>query len=119
MSTFSIQAYIDIQPRIKPSEGRILTLLSEGGATLREVSERLSMPLQTASARLSELNDAGLVCQDKIHNVYTLTPLESIGVVKDARDWLRYKKWKKPGEANNYFGKEYRDTMDLEFEKQN
>jgi predicted transcriptional regulator len=108
-----------IQPRIKPSEERILTLLSEGEYNLRGVSRSLSMPLQTASARLSELHDAGLVNQNKMRDVYTLTPLESIGVVKDARDWLRFKKWKKLGEANNYFDKEYRDAMDLEFEKQN
>jgi predicted transcriptional regulator len=108
-----------IQPRIKPSEERILTLLSEGGHNLRETAERLSMPLQTASARLSELHDSGLITQGEMRGTYHLTPLDNVGVVKYARDRQRYEKWKKLGEANNYFGKEYRDAMDLEFEKQN
>lgn len=118
MSHFSIEAYIAIQPDIKPTEELILSLLSRGGATLREVSERLSMPLQTASARLSELHDKGLVHQSEYHKAtYTLTPPENVGRVKEERDRKRYEKWKKLGEVNNYFGKDYRDAMDLELNK--
>ena len=119
MSRFSIEAYKLIQPHIKPSEERILTLLSQGEMNLRGVSELLSMSLQTASARLSELHDAGLVTQGELRGTYYLTPLESIEAVKYKRDRQRYDKWKKLGEVNNYFDKEYRDAMDLEFDKNN
>ena len=45
------------------------------------------------------------------------------GIQRSANDDLNNllpsrRKWKKLGEANDYFGKEYRDAMDLEFEKQ-
>tara|TARA_R110000744_G_scaffold96187_4_gene185904 strand:- start:6851 stop:7261 length:411 start_codon:yes stop_codon:yes gene_type:complete len=113
MSKFSIQAYIDIQPSIKPSEELIMSLLSRGGATLREVAERLSMPLQTASARLSELHDRGFIHQSEYHKAtYTLTPPENVGRVKEARDKKRYEKWYKLGIIEGYFGKETRDLMD-------
>ncbi len=118
MSKFSIQAYIEIQPSIKPSEERILTLLSERGATLKDVSQSLSMPLQTASARLSELHDSGLITQGELRGTYYLTPLNNIRAVKYKRDRQRYDKWKKLGEANNYFGKEYSNAMDLFYENQ-
>ena len=118
MSKFSIQAYIDIQPRIKPSEERILTLLSEGGATLRDVSERLSIPLQTASARLSELHDSGMIHQSE-HNTakYHLTPLENIASVKYKRDRKRFDKWKKLGEDRGFFGMAQADLLDEYYDK--
>ena len=118
MSKFSIQAYIDIQPRIKPSEARILTLLSEGGATLRNVSERLSIPLQTASARLSELHDSGMIHQSE-HNTakYHLTPLENIASVKYKRDRKRFDKWKKLGEDRGFFGMAQADLLDEYYDK--
>tara|TARA_R110000796_G_scaffold248807_1_gene375898 strand:+ start:419 stop:829 length:411 start_codon:yes stop_codon:yes gene_type:complete len=119
MSKFSIEAYIDIQPHIKPTEEIILSLLSRGGATLKEVSERLSMPLQTASARLSELHDSGLIHQSE-HNSskYHLTPLENISSVKYKRDRKRYDKWKKLGEERGYFGMAQADLMDEYYDKE-
>ena len=116
MSKFSIQAYIDIQPRIKPSEERILTLLSEGGATLREVSENLSMPLQTASARLSELHDSGLIHQLDDAK-YLLTPFIKIDSVKYKRDRKRFDKWKKLGDERGYFSMAQADLMDEYYDK--
>mgnify|MGYP003667164420 FL=1 len=116
MSIFSLQAYIDIQPNIKPSEERILTLLSEGGATLREVSENLSMPLQTASARLSELHDSGLIHQLDDAK-YLLTPFIKINSVKYKRDRKRFDKWKKLGEDRGYFSMAQADLMDEYYDK--
>ena len=116
MSHFSIQAYIDIQPHIKPSEERILTLLSEGGANLREVSESLSMPLQTASARLSELHDAGLIHQQD-DTKYLLTPFIKIASVKYNRDRKRFEKWKKLGEDRGYFSMAQAELMDEYYDK--
>ena len=116
MSKFSLQAYIDIQPHIKPSDERILTLLSEGGATLREVSESLSMPLQTASARLSELHDSGLIHQLDDAK-YLLTPFIKIDSVKYKRDRKRFDKWKKLGEDRGYFSMAQADLMDEYYNK--
>ena len=116
MSKFSLQAYIDIQPHIKPSDERILTLLSEGGATLREVSESLSMPLQTASARLSELHDSGLIHQLDDAK-YLLTPFIKIDSVKYKRDRKRFDKWKKLGEDRGYFSMAQADLMDEYYDK--
>jgi Mn-dependent DtxR family transcriptional regulator len=117
MSKFSIEAYIEIQPSIKPTEEMILSLLSKRGATLREVAERLSMPLQTASARLSELHDSGLIHQSEHHKAtYHLTPFENIASVKYKRDRRRYEKWNKLGIEKGYFGKEMRDLMDNYFD---
>jgi|TARA_R110000751_G_scaffold1166_3_gene4519 hypothetical protein len=118
MSIFSLQAYIDIQPNIKPSEERILTLLSEGGATLRGVAESLSMPLQTASARLSELHDSGLIHQLDDAK-YLLTPFIKINSVKYKRDRKRFDKWKKLGEDRGYFSMSQADLMDEYFKQQN
>ena len=116
MSKFSLQAYIDIQPHIKPSDERILTLLSEGGATLREVSESLSMPLQTASARLSELHDSGLIHQLDDAK-YLLTPFIKIDSVKYKRDRKRFDKWKKLGDERGYFSMAQADLMDEYYNK--
>ena len=116
MSKFSLQAYIDIQPHIKPSDERILTLLSEGGATLREVSESLSMPLQTASARLSELHDSGLIHQLDDAK-YLLTPFIKIDSVKYKRDRKRFDKWKKLGDERGYFSMAQADLMDEYYDK--
>ena len=116
MSHFSIQAYIDIQPHIKPSEERILTLLSEGGANLREVAQMLSMPLQTASARLSELHDSGLIHQQD-DTKYLLTPFIKISSVKYKRDRKRFDKWKKLGEDRGYFSMAQADLMDEYYDK--
>ena len=116
MSKFSLQAYIDIQPHIKPSDERILTLLSEGGATLREVSESLSMPLQTASARLSELHDSGLIHQLDDAK-YLLTPFIKIDSVKYKRDRKRFDKWKKLGDDRGYFSMAQADLMDEYYDK--
>lgn len=118
MSHFSIEAYIAIQPRINPLEEVIMSFLSRGGATLREVAEQLSMPLQTASARLSELHDKGLVHQSEYHKAtYTLTPPENVGRVKEERDTKRYDKWYKLGVSENYFDREMRDLMDKLYDK--
>jgi DNA-binding transcriptional ArsR family regulator len=116
MSKFSLQAYIDIQPHIKPSDERILTLLSEGGATLREVSESLSMPLQTASARLSELHDSGLIHQLDDAK-YLLTPFIKIDSIKYKRDRKRFDKWKKLGDERGYFSMAQADLMDEYYDK--
>ena len=113
MSKFSIEAYIDIQPSIKPTEELILSLLSRRGATLHEVSESLLLPLQTASARLSELHDRGMVHQSEHNSAkYHLTPLENIASVKYTRDRKRFDKWKKLGEERGYFGMAQADLMD-------
>lgn len=104
MSEASIQAYKDIQPKVPKAEERILALLSDGvSRTLREVAKALSMPLQTASARLSELNDNGIVTAVTPYGHYIITPKDEVAHVKRTRDDNRYRKWLKLGERHGYF----------------
>lgn len=103
MSTLSKQAYIDIQPKIKPSEELILKAIRcYSSMTLRQVAERLQMPLQTASARLSELHDKGLVMQN-VDGQYYNTPNDDIEGVRRIREKNRFNKWQKLGEKLGYF----------------
>ena len=104
MSEASIKAYKDIQPQVPKAEERILALLSDGvSRTLREVAKALSMPLQTASARLSELNDNGIVSSVTAYGHYMITPKEDVAKVKRGRDNNRYRKWLRLGEKHGYF----------------
>lgn len=102
MSIQSNQAYKDIQPKIKPSEALIMNLLEEYNLPLRLVAKRLSMPLQTASARLSELHDKGLVMQ-KANGDYYKTPVDDVEGVRVIREKNRFNKWRRLGCKLGYF----------------
>ncbi len=115
MSFESVKAYINIVDEVKPLERKIIELLASGGFALRQVSSKLLMPLQTASARLSELHDRGIVEQKG--KKYYLTPVERIGEVKANRDNLRFDKWKKLGEKEGYFSRIDAERIDEFFER--
>ena len=74
------------------------------------------MPLQTASARLSELHDSGLIHQLDDAK-YLLTPFIKINSVKYKRDRKRFDKWKKLGEDRGYFSMAQADLMDEYYDK--
>ena len=104
MSLESIKAYASIQDGINAKEGKVLDALDGCGLTLREVAQHTSMPIQTTSARLSELHDKGYVHQ-KEGGKYYITPLEMIREVRNMRDDERFKKWLKLGKKNNWLSK--------------
>ena len=61
------------------------------------------MPLQTASARLSEMHDEGIVSVGTTLGHYHVTPANEVANVKRTRDNNRYRKWLKLGEKHGYF----------------
>ena len=104
MSLESIKAYASIRADLNEKEGKVLDAVVLGGLTLREVAKETSMPIQTTSARLSELHDKGYVHQ-KEGGKYHITPLEMIREVRNMRDDERFKKWLKLGKKNNWLSK--------------
>jgi len=115
MSLESIKAYINIIDDVKPLEAKIVELLASGGSALRQVSSKLLIPLQTASARLSELHDRGIV--EQRGKKYYLTSVDRIEEVKTNRENLRFDKWKKLGEKENFFARLEADRMDEYFDR--
>jgi len=115
MSFESVQAYINIVDEVKPLERKIVELLASGGFALRQVSSKLLMPLQTASARLSELHDRGIVEQKG--KKYYLTSVDRIEEVKRNRQKIRFDKWVKLGEKENFFSKLEAQKLDEYFDR--
>jgi len=115
MSFESLKAYINIVDDVKPLERKIVELLASGGFTLRQVSSKLLMPLQTASARLSELHDKGIV--EQRGKKYHLTSVDRIEEVKRNREKIRFDKWVKLGEKENFFTKLETQKLDEYFDR--
>jgi hypothetical protein len=115
MSLESIKAYINIVDEVKPLERKIIELLASGGFALRQVSQKLYMPLQTASARLSELHDKGII--EQRGKKYYLTSVDRIQEVKKNRENLRFDKWVKLGEKENFFSKLEAQKLDEYFDR--
>jgi len=115
MSVESIKAYVNIVDEVKPLERKIIELLTSGGYALRQVSQKLLMPLQTASARLSELHDRGIV--EQRGKKYYLTSVDRIQEVKNKREQIRFDKWVKLGEKENFFSKLEAQKLDEYFDR--
>ncbi len=115
MSVESIKAYVNIVDEVKPLERKIIELLASGGYALRQVSQRLFMPLQTASARLSELHDRGIV--EQRGRKYYLTSVDRIEEVKRNRQKIRFDKWVKLGEKEGFFSKLEAQKLDEYFDR--
>tara|TARA_R110000787_G_scaffold43672_2_gene106966 strand:- start:2295 stop:2663 length:369 start_codon:yes stop_codon:yes gene_type:complete len=98
MSQFSIEAYIDVLPKIKPTEKLILQHISNWGSCgIKGISKAIPLPLQTASARLSELHDQGIVYQLPTGE-YAISDPSYVDQVKTERLEAKYLKWKKLGD---------------------
>ena len=73
MSNKSHRAHEEIKPKKQSMEQQIQAYLKEKGATSLQMLEfRLGLKVQTASARLSEMHDKGIVCFDQ-YGAYRLT----------------------------------------------
>lgn len=76
--------------------------ISRGYCSLEGLGNYLQLKHQTASARLSELCDMGVIFED--HNGYFhITPPDKIAQYAAMREDARYKKWRKLGDKNGWF----------------
>jgi len=103
MSKASILAHEEIKPKKLSIEQQIYSYLENNGATsLQMIEFHLGLKNQTASARLSEMHDKGIVCFDA-YGSYRVTHDET---EKREVEWLRmrdkYEKWKKQGVKNGW-----------------
>lgn len=68
-----------------PTRQRILLILAEKSVGVSEITESLKISQPATSHHLKILHRAGLVSVEKIgqQRIYTLTPLEAVGTVKE------------------------------------
>ena len=100
MSHNSQLAHEEIKQYKPTLKQKVLQCVKDQSRTLHQVAEILDMRIQTASARLSELNDDGLV---RIRNgKYETTPPEWEKYESNYRLNKKYQKWKKVGLENGW-----------------
>ena len=105
MSKASYQAHEEIKPKKQSIEQQIHSYLETKGAnSLQMIEFHLGLKNQTASARLSEMHDKGIVTFDP-YGSYRLThdEQEKLEVIK-TRSAERYGKWARQGEKNGWIG---------------
>lgn len=108
MTTASKQAYEDILPKVGTIKRRILNQIQrslsysrQGLTTIPYIQQENGISYSTATARVSELYDEGLIFASGTHDGYTIwlvTPHESVEAIKRHRRIEKYKAWKKKGE---------------------
>ena len=103
MSKASYQAHEEIKPQKLSIEQRIqIYLHREGALSLHSIARELEIKMQTASARLSEMHDKGIVRFDAVGD-YELTENEQEQErVRYHRMVDRYEKWRKQGIKNGW-----------------
>lgn len=102
MSHQSIQAYIEAQPTIKPTESKILHVLERlTCADLKTLAKESHLTLQTCSARLSEMHDKGYVTQLPSGQYIVLHEDHKDNVIAKRLN-EKYERWKKLGEKHNW-----------------
>lgn len=105
MSKASYQAHEEIKPKKQSMQQQIHSYLEAKGATnLQMIEFHLGLKNQTASARLSEMHDKGIVTFDP-YGAYRLTydDAERLQVIKQ-RCAEKYGKWARQGEKNGWIG---------------
>tara|TARA_R110002153_G_scaffold104649_2_gene242685 strand:- start:5294 stop:5677 length:384 start_codon:yes stop_codon:yes gene_type:complete len=108
MSKASYQAHEEIKPKKLSIEQRIqIYLHREGALSLHSIARELELKMQTASARLSEMHDKGVVRFD-FDGDYELTENEQQQqeVIK-TRELEKRNKWMAQGVKNNYIEQIY------------
>lgn len=73
------------------------------GISFKDIKRKLFLTHPTASARLSELCDLGVIYEDN-NGYFHITPSDKVGEYAARREDARYRKWKKLGEKNGWFG---------------
>lgn len=108
MSKASYQAHEEIKPKKLSIEQQIYSYLENNGAnSLQMIEFHLGLKNQTASARLSEMHDKGIVCFDP-YGAYRLTyNEEEKQQVILIREREKKEKWMAQGYKNNYIEQIY------------
>lgn len=101
MSTRSLQAYQDILPTLPDKERRIMYALGDRFLKAEEVSYRIGVSVISVRARLSEMNDKGIVAQTDKGYYFIPHPSDKTRIEK-ARLEAKYDKWKKLGEKHGW-----------------
>lgn len=108
MSKASYQAHEEIKPKKQSMEDQIHSYLESKGATsLQMIEFHLGLKNQTASARLSEMHDKGIVCFDA-YGLYRLTyDDEEKQQVIETRQSEKRMKWLERGYKNEWIAQLY------------
>ncbi len=108
MSKASYQAHEEIKPKKLSIEQRIqIYLHREGALSLHSIARELELKMQTASARLSEMHDKGIVRFDHDGD-YELTENEQQQQeVMKAREYEKRTKWMAQGYKNEWIEQVY------------
>ena len=103
MSNKSHLAHEEIKPKKLSIEQQIHSYLeTKGATTLEMLGFQLGIKAQTASARLSEMHDKGIVCFDP-YGAYRLTySEEEKKQVAKQRDDERFLKWRLQGAKHGW-----------------
>ena len=111
MSNQSRIAHEAIKPKKPSIESNIYAhLVIVGAATLEEIEEDLNLKIQTASARLSEMNDKGMVLIMP-SGQYRVTREEEIEAVIAIRNNEKFQKWYLLGQKNEWIDRGFRDWL--------
>ncbi len=108
MSKASYQAHEEIKPKKLSIEQQIqIYLHREGALSLHSIARELELKMQTASARLSEMHDKGIVRFD-VDGDYELTENEQEQQdVMKAREFEKRTKWMAQGYKNKWIEQVY------------
>lgn len=102
MSNQSRIAHEAIKPKKPSIESNIYAhLVIVGAASLEEIEEDLNLKIQTASARLSEMNDKGMVLIMP-SGQYRVTREEEKEAVIAIRKHEKFQKWYLLGQKNEW-----------------
>jgi len=120
MTTASLRAYDEILPKsgsIKRSIYNYIKLakLFEIYPSTEDVKDETGLKHQTATARLSELYDEGLIMpahKDGRHTKWMIVPHDKVKAINESRRRERYKAWLKKG-------KEFQDLIERDREAKN
>lgn len=83
-------------------QARVFASVTEARASLKELVTKMGMKVQTVSARLSELQDQGVIAQDNDGRFYATLP-EYHDYHATQRRKKRFTNWVRKGEDEGFF----------------
>lgn len=101
-----IKAYLDqLGGKMSSTKASIVQLLFAENQTIESVSKKLNISLSTATARLSDLSDEGVVKKISTEgrfSEYRLADVSEVPVLRKERLMKRFAKWQKQGVENGW-----------------
>lgn len=121
MSKKSVQTFLEQTRNGNLSTNRHIVYAAlkkfEHGADLDTLRDYCPyMPHQSLTAALSVLNDWGVIHQGA-GGTYYITAHGKEEYIAAVREMERYKRWKKAGERNGWFERQFVEDMDAEYHK--